>query len=153
VWAKFTTSGVSLPDQEPGVQQLVIYGFSVAGLAEHWSIYLITGLPASICVQVITQDRSGHRDPLRGALYNSTFSVVVSADEGGTVCVWNIQVRAPGASTSFCLHPQLALSYRGCWRCRGHHCTAQEQCYLSPCLRCCNLRPCPVLCAHHANLG
>ena len=42
--------------------------------------------------QVITQDRSGHRDPLRGALYNSTFSVVVSVDEGGNVCVWNIQV-------------------------------------------------------------
>lgn len=27
---------------------------------------------------------------VRGCLYNSTFHVVVSADEGGTVCVWDI---------------------------------------------------------------
>ncbi len=38
------------------------------------------------------QDKTGHREPLRGALYNATFHVAVSADEGGTVCVWNMQV-------------------------------------------------------------
>jgi hypothetical protein len=46
-----------------------------------------------LLLQVITQDRTGHREPVRGALYNATFGVVVSVDEGGTVCVWNLQVR------------------------------------------------------------
>lgn len=46
----------------------------------------------SCFLQVITQDRTGHREPVRGALYNRTFGVVVSVDEGGTVCVWNLQV-------------------------------------------------------------
>jgi hypothetical protein len=41
---------------------------------------------------VITQDRTGHREPVRGAQYNATFGVVVSVDEGGTVCGWNLQV-------------------------------------------------------------
>ncbi|WIA12480.1 hypothetical protein OEZ85_012515 [Tetradesmus obliquus] len=41
--------------------------------------------------KVITQDRTGHREPVRGALYNAVFGVVVSVDEGGTVCVWNLQ--------------------------------------------------------------
>ncbi len=27
---------------------------------------------------------------VRGALFNKTFSVIVSADESGTVCVWNV---------------------------------------------------------------
>lgn len=27
---------------------------------------------------------------VRGCLYNNTFHVVVTADEGGAVCVWNI---------------------------------------------------------------
>lgn len=31
------------------------------------------------------------REPVKGAIYNSTFQVTVSADEGGTVCVWNMQ--------------------------------------------------------------
>lgn len=44
-------------------------------------------------LQAITQDRTGHREPVRGALYNATFGVIVSVDEGGTVCVWNLQVR------------------------------------------------------------
>lgn len=32
-----------------------------------------------------------HREAVKGGIYNRTFQVVVSADEGGTVCVWNIQ--------------------------------------------------------------
>ena len=28
-------------------------------------------------------------EPVKAALYNSVFGVVVTADEGGTVCVWN----------------------------------------------------------------
>jgi hypothetical protein len=31
-----------------------------------------------------------HGLQVRGVLYNAIFSVVVSADENGTVCVWNI---------------------------------------------------------------
>lgn len=49
-----------------------------------------------VCVlplQAITQDRTGHKDPVRGALYNSAFAVIVSVDEAGTTCVWNLQVR------------------------------------------------------------
>jgi hypothetical protein len=42
--------------------------------------------------QVITQDRTGHREAVRGALYNHVFAVIVSVDEGGTTCVWNLQV-------------------------------------------------------------
>lgn len=55
---------------------------------------LITAL---LCLldQVITQDRTGHKDPVRGALYNSAFAVIVSVDEGGTTCVWNLQVKTP----------------------------------------------------------
>lgn len=37
-------------------------------------------------------DKTGHREPLRGVLYNGTFHVAVSVDEGGTVCVWRMQV-------------------------------------------------------------
>jgi hypothetical protein len=53
---------------------------------------------AQLCLfaQVITQDRTGHKDPVRGALYNSAFAVIVSVDEGGTTCVWNLQVIPPG---------------------------------------------------------
>ncbi len=28
-------------------------------------------------------------ESIKAALYNSVFNVVVTADEGGTVCVWN----------------------------------------------------------------
>eukprot|EP00775_Hariotina_reticulata_P009116 gene9116-9285_t len=42
--------------------------------------------------KAITQDRTGHREPIRGALYNSLFAVVVSVDDGGATCVWNLQV-------------------------------------------------------------
>jgi hypothetical protein len=45
---------------------------------------------------VVTLDKTGHREPLRGVLYNSVFHVAVSVDEGGTVCVWCMQVRAAG---------------------------------------------------------
>lgn len=44
-------------------------------------------------LQAITQDRTGHKDPVRGALYNAAFAVIVSVDEAGTTCVWNLQVR------------------------------------------------------------
>ena len=40
--------------------------------------------------KLVAQDRTGHMESVRGALYNSTFDVIVSADEAGTVCVWNI---------------------------------------------------------------
>lgn len=40
--------------------------------------------------KLVTQDRTGHMEPVRGALYNKTFCVLVTADEGGTVCVWNV---------------------------------------------------------------
>jgi hypothetical protein len=43
---------------------------------------------------MVTLDKTGHRQPLRGVLYNSTFHVAVSVDEGGTVCVWCMQVGA-----------------------------------------------------------
>lgn len=46
--------------------------------------------------QLVSQDRTGHREPLTGALYNTTFGVVVSVDEGGTCCVWNMLVRGRG---------------------------------------------------------
>lgn len=55
---------------------------------------LLRFLRHPLLLQVITQDRTGHREPVRGALYNAVFGVVVSVDEGGTVCVWNLQVRA-----------------------------------------------------------
>lgn len=44
-------------------------------------------------LQAVTQDRTGHKDPVRGALYNSAFAVIISVDEAGTTCVWNLQVR------------------------------------------------------------
>jgi hypothetical protein len=44
---------------------------------------------------MVTLDKSGHREPLRGVLYNSAFHVAVSVDEGGTVCVWCMQVSPP----------------------------------------------------------
>jgi hypothetical protein len=52
---------------------------------------------AQLCLfaQVITQDRTGHKDPVRGVLYNSAFAVIVSVDEGGTTCVWDLQVTPP----------------------------------------------------------
>uniref|UniRef100_A0A7S0WPJ8 EF-hand domain-containing protein n=1 Tax=Chlamydomonas leiostraca TaxID=1034604 RepID=A0A7S0WPJ8_9CHLO len=40
--------------------------------------------------KMVAQDRTGHMDAVRGVLYNHTFGVVVTADESGTVCVWNI---------------------------------------------------------------
>jgi hypothetical protein len=55
-----------------------------------------------LLLQVITQDRTGHREPVRGALYNATFGVVVSVDEGGTVCVWNLQVRCGWGGRPMC---------------------------------------------------
>ena len=42
---------------------------------------------------MVTLDKTGHREPLRGVLYNQVFHVAVSVDEGGTVCVWCMQVR------------------------------------------------------------
>ncbi|KAG2439805.1 hypothetical protein HYH02_010440 [Chlamydomonas schloesseri] len=39
--------------------------------------------------KMVAQDRTGHMEPVKAALYNSVFGVVVTADEGGTVCVWN----------------------------------------------------------------
>jgi WD40 repeat protein len=44
--------------------------------------------------KLVTQDRTGHMHPVRSVLYNLTFDVIVSADEGGTVCVWNIATGA-----------------------------------------------------------
>jgi hypothetical protein len=29
-------------------------------------------------------------DSVKGAIYNATFDVIVSADEAGTVCVWKV---------------------------------------------------------------
>ncbi|GFR43071.1 hypothetical protein Agub_g4078 [Astrephomene gubernaculifera] len=40
--------------------------------------------------KMVAQDRTGHMEPIRAALYNRLFGVVVSVDEGGTVCVWNL---------------------------------------------------------------
>ncbi len=40
--------------------------------------------------KLVAQDRTGHMESVKSALYNATFDVVVSADEAGTVCVWNI---------------------------------------------------------------
>ncbi|KAG2498385.1 hypothetical protein HYH03_003644 [Edaphochlamys debaryana] len=40
--------------------------------------------------KMVAQDRTGHMESVRAGLYNSVFGVVVSVDEGGTVCVWNI---------------------------------------------------------------
>ena len=44
--------------------------------------------------KLVAQDRTGHMDSVRGALYNATFDVIVSADEGGTVCVWSLATGA-----------------------------------------------------------
>lgn len=38
--------------------------------------------------KALARDRTGHREPLRGALFNAAFGAAVTADEGGTVCVW-----------------------------------------------------------------
>jgi hypothetical protein len=62
--------------------------------------------------QVVTQDRTGHKDPVRGALYNAAFAVVVSVDEAGTTCVWNLQVNLQqhlwdwrcGGDVPWCVH-------------------------------------------------
>ncbi|KAG1667639.1 hypothetical protein FOA52_004666 [Chlamydomonas sp. UWO 241] len=42
------------------------------------------------CHKMVAEDRTGHMESVCGALYNSVFDVIVSADESGTVCVWNI---------------------------------------------------------------
>jgi hypothetical protein len=63
-----------------------------AASTAHASLQLRPLLLPVLLLQVITQDRTGHREPVRGALYNAVFGVVVSVDEGGTVCVWNLQV-------------------------------------------------------------
>jgi len=38
------------------------------------------------------QDKTGHRQPIVAALYNKHFDTVVSVDEGGSTCVWGLQV-------------------------------------------------------------
>lgn len=40
--------------------------------------------------KMVAQDRTGHMDSVRAAMYNSVFGIIVSVDEGGTVCVWNL---------------------------------------------------------------
>jgi hypothetical protein len=40
--------------------------------------------------KMVTQDRTGHMDAVRAALFNNVFGVIVTVDEGGTVCVWNL---------------------------------------------------------------
>ncbi|GIL84419.1 hypothetical protein Vretimale_15893 [Volvox reticuliferus] len=40
--------------------------------------------------KMVAQDRTGHMDPIRASLFNSIFGVVVTVDEGGTVCVWDL---------------------------------------------------------------
>ncbi|GAX72651.1 hypothetical protein CEUSTIGMA_g107.t1 [Chlamydomonas eustigma] len=40
--------------------------------------------------KMVAQDRTGHMDSVKGAIYNATFDVIVSADESGTVCVWKV---------------------------------------------------------------
>jgi WD repeat-containing protein 49 len=39
----------------------------------------------------VTQDRTGHRAQLVAVLFNPLFDVIVSVDESGAVCVWNLQ--------------------------------------------------------------
>jgi hypothetical protein len=51
----------------------------------------INNQPTTPVTQVVTLDKTGHHGPLRGVLYNATFHVAVSVDEGGTVCVWCMQ--------------------------------------------------------------
>ncbi|GIL56855.1 hypothetical protein Vafri_12156, partial [Volvox africanus] len=40
--------------------------------------------------KMVAQDRTGHMDPIRAGLFNSIFGVIVTVDEGGTVCVWDL---------------------------------------------------------------
>eukprot|EP00798_Chlamydomonas_sp_ICE-L_P024012 gene24012-9585_t len=58
----------------------------------HCLVRVLTAVnkPYAWCHKLVAQDRTGHMDAVRGALYNAVFDVIVSADESGTVCVWNI---------------------------------------------------------------
>ncbi|KAL0018315.1 hypothetical protein WJX77_008577 [Trebouxia sp. C0004] len=38
----------------------------------------------------VSDDNAGHEEPLVAALYNNLFQVVISGDESGTICMWNI---------------------------------------------------------------
>jgi hypothetical protein len=44
--------------------------------------------------KMVAEDRTGHTESVRSALYNLTFDVIVSADESGTVCVWSLATGA-----------------------------------------------------------
>ena len=44
-------------------------------------------------------------DAVRAAMYNSVFGIIVSVDEGGTVCVWNL------SNGSRCVHADVHLLY------------------------------------------
>lgn len=47
-----------------------------------------------VWVQKPTGEMSSHNDALAATLYNKVFHVLVTVDEGGSVCTWNMQVRA-----------------------------------------------------------
>ncbi|KAF5835754.1 WD40-repeat-containing domain protein [Dunaliella salina] len=56
----------------------------------HRRVITAVNKPHAWIHKLVAQDRTGHMEPVRGCLYNSTFHVIVTADEGGAVCVWNI---------------------------------------------------------------
>jgi len=56
----------------------------------HKRVITAVNKPHAWIHKLVAQDRTGHMEPVRGCLYNSTFHVIVTADEGGAVCVWNI---------------------------------------------------------------
>lgn len=61
--------------------------------AHAWPLHM----PAARCVWhhgLAPQDRAGHMDSVRSALFNSVFGVVVSVDEAGTVCTWDMATGA-----------------------------------------------------------
>lgn len=55
--------------------------------------------PAVLSHKAVTQERVGHKEPLVAALCSREFGAVVSVDEGGTTCMWMLEVRPaqPGA--------------------------------------------------------
>ena len=61
------------------------------------SVYLSHWLPALQAWPVRKHDNDGavkHLQPIACMLFNSAYQEVISADEGGTICVWKVSISA-----------------------------------------------------------
>lgn len=84
-WSRKSLAGVMPPHKS-----IFRKGCAAAWLTAK-DMRLAQASPDRACTPAL-QDRRGHNELVRGALFNAAFNVVVSVDEGGNVCVWDVQV-------------------------------------------------------------